>query len=563
MTFKSQGSINCPHKTNDVVTSSNSDVTRKAVCAPAVSSVEKLSSLVARKRFLPTEYSALSLIDNFRKCWMAFKGFVSLLVIRLIMILGILGGIMEISRCEGKRLIGTSMECVSGEELGNVGTSFPFSIFLECLMAILIFPRKFFNYDMIYLVWGRNKIGMRGRKRLRSFLSRPMLELHNLPLGKTFLETFVLRFGNILETFMARERFEIYLYLFSDLCVSCHVQLCLFKLNLKIRNRFKVIYEYIYLYIYICCRDLLSYKLASYPGVFAIKLYTLVYFSPKVMLLMRKSYDKNQRINLIGLAPVAKAYSRNRLFLGPNRPYWRELRPLVTPWVKSIKEGTDPWRNQKWALLSQCPGELPSPLSLSSPSLALLCFSILCCSYLLVKGLTGQANLLLNIASGKNSLSLSLSSSSPQRGRLHYSGSGCLTTIISIDPQMGRLHYSGSVCLTTIISTDPQMGWLHYSGSGCLTTIISINPLPYPSYPKMGRLHYSGSGCLTTIISIDPQMGRLHYSGSGCLTTIISTDPQMGWLHYSGSGCLTTIISTDPQMGWLHYSGSGCLTTII
>ena len=124
MTFKSQGSINCPHKTNDEVASSNNDVTRKAVCAPAVRSVEKLSSLVARKRFLPTEYSALSLIDNFRKRWMAFKGFVSLLVIRLIMILGILGGIMKISRCEGKRLIGTPMECVSSEELGNVGTIF-------------------------------------------------------------------------------------------------------------------------------------------------------------------------------------------------------------------------------------------------------------------------------------------------------------------------------------------------------------------------------------------------------------------------------------------------------
>ena len=73
------------------------------------------------------------------------------------------------------------------------------------------------------------------------------------------------------------------------------------------------------------------------------------------MLLVRKSYYKNQCINLIGLAPVAKAYSRNRLFLRPNRPYWRELRPLVTPWVRSIKEGTDPWRNQIWALLSQCP----------------------------------------------------------------------------------------------------------------------------------------------------------------------------------------------------------------
>ena len=86
-----------------------------------------------------------------------------------------------------------------------------------------------------------------------------------------------------------------------------------------------------------------------------MKLYILVYFSPKVMLLVRKSYYKNQCINLIGLALVAKAYSRNRLFLRPNRPYWRELRPLVTPWVRGIKEGTDPWRNEIWALLSQCP----------------------------------------------------------------------------------------------------------------------------------------------------------------------------------------------------------------
>ena len=113
---------------------------------------------------------------------------------------------------------------------------------------------------------------------------------------------------------------------------------------------------YIYIYIYIRYRDLLSCRLASCPGVFAIKLYTLVYFSPKVMLLVRKSYYKNQCINLIGLAPVAKAYSRNRLFFRPDRPYWRELRPLVTPWVRSIKEGTDPLEKR----------DLGSPFSVSS-----------------------------------------------------------------------------------------------------------------------------------------------------------------------------------------------------
>ena len=251
MTFKNQGSINCPHKANEEVASSNSHVTREAVSAPAVLSVERLSSLVARKRFLPTEYSALSLIHNFRKRWMAFKGFVSVLAIRLAIILGIGNGIMKISRCEGKRRIGTSMECISSERLRNVRISFPFSIFIECLITILIFQRKFFNYGRKYLVWGRDKIDMKGRRRLRSFISRPMLGLRNLRLGNTFPKTFMLRIGNILETFMARERFEIYLSPFSDQCASCHIQLGLFKLNHEIRNRFKDIYEYIYIYIYI------------------------------------------------------------------------------------------------------------------------------------------------------------------------------------------------------------------------------------------------------------------------------------------------------------------------
>ena len=124
---------------------------------------------------------------------MAFKGFVSVLVNHLVIILGIVGGIMKISRCEGKRRIGTSMECVSSEKLGNVRISFPFSIFIECLITILIFQRKFFNYGMKYLVWGRDKIGTKGRKRLRSFISRPILGLRNLRLGNTFLETFMLR----------------------------------------------------------------------------------------------------------------------------------------------------------------------------------------------------------------------------------------------------------------------------------------------------------------------------------------------------------------------------------
>ena len=120
-------------------------------------------------------------------------------------------------------------------------------------------------------------------------------------------------------------------------------------------------------------RCLLSCKWVSYPGALAVKTYTLVYFSSKASLLLIKSYDKNQSIDLIGLAHVEKAYSRNRLFLGHNRPYWRELRPLVNPWAWCIKEGTDPWKGQKRALLSHVQVSLLT-LSLSSPSLSLLCF---------------------------------------------------------------------------------------------------------------------------------------------------------------------------------------------
>ena len=108
---------------------------------------------------------------------------------------------------------------------------------------------------------------------------------------------------------------------------------------------------------------------------------------------MIKSHDKYQSINLIGLAHVEKAYSRNRLFLDRNRPYWRELRPLVTPWAWCIKEGTDPWLIQNWHCLLHVQVSL-LPLSLSSPSLALLCFYgsfiiiiIFDYVYLLVKGI--------------------------------------------------------------------------------------------------------------------------------------------------------------------------------
>ena len=332
---------------DDIIASSESDIT-----LPAVFSVERLSSLVARKRFLNTKDSVLSVIDNFRKRCMVFKGFLSLFVIRFITIFSVLSEITGIFRYGKKSLIGNPMECASTQNLGNVRMPSLFSSFLEYLSYILRFREGLWNNMIGNLVCKRSKRGTRKRKRIWSFASRPTLELRNLRLGNAVQETFRLRSGNTVETFIDTKHFPICLCLFLDLCASCRGQLGLFKENLKVRIRVKAIYVNIYLFIYVFCCALLSCKLVAYPRAFAIKMYTLVYFSPKVTLLERKYHHKNQSINLIGLAHVGKAYSRNQLFLGPNRPCWRELRPLVTPWVKSIKEGTDPWRNQKWALLS-------------------------------------------------------------------------------------------------------------------------------------------------------------------------------------------------------------------
>ena len=202
---------------------------------------------------------------------------------------------------------------------------------------------------------------------------------------------------------------------------------------------------------------------------------------------MIKSYDKNQSINLIGLAHVGKAYSGNQIFLGHNRPYWRELRPLVTPWAWCIKEGTDPWRLQKRVLLSHVQVSL-LPLSLSSPSLALPCFYafiiiiiiINAYVYLLVKGITAtdkpgpEYSKSLRYKPGhvnsKDTLTLSLS----------LSLSLSLTAIV-YGQVNSHIQYS-------------QLGLLHYRGAGYLTFIIltaslSLSPnghciwagyLPYP-----------------------------------------------------------------------------------
>ena len=113
-----------------------------------------------------------------------------------------------------------------------------------------------------------------------------------------------------------------------------------------------------------------------------------------MIVLIIKSHDKYQSVILIGLAHAEKASSGNWSVLVHFQSYWREWRPLVTPWADCIKEGIEPWKCQKWSFISH----VLVSVSLCSLLLLLLCSCFGCSSssyyyyycyyeYVLAKGL--------------------------------------------------------------------------------------------------------------------------------------------------------------------------------
>ena len=208
--------------------------------------------------------------------------------------------------------------------------SYAFYSVLEYLSDLIRYRLMFMIVLIIHGLFEQYKLIQDENKKIWYFRNTLTFRLVAVKLGyvtccsATFLEMFGLRSGSIMETLMEEKRFEIYLFPFSDLYASCHSQLRLLIINLKFGKRFEVNYVYIYLYIYRVCHCLSSCKWASYPLDFAVKSYTLVYFSSKASLLVRKSHKKSQSIDLIGLAIVEKVHERNRSFLGHNRSYWRE-----------------------------------------------------------------------------------------------------------------------------------------------------------------------------------------------------------------------------------------------
>ena len=302
-----------------------------------------------------------------------YNKMIAIIAFYFIIVTHILKGFTHSIRCERKSTVGNSGRVSEDEGMRNCQKDFFYTI-LKCLSNIWEYKHRLWLLLIIYGLWRRNKVFKKKDEGIylltfRLVVARPWLR--NLLLGNVFVRNVSVRIGNTGNTFMAGKVGRAYLCPYSDFWASCRIYLYRDTEILELYNKFKSFCAHIYLYIREFLRLRLSCKWASYPLAFAVKLYTLVYFSSKASLLMIKSHKKYQSINLIGLAPWEKAYAKYQSFLSHNGSDWRELRPLVTPWTWPIKEGTEPWRGQ---IGFSC---LMSKVSLPFPSLSPLLLLLL------------------------------------------------------------------------------------------------------------------------------------------------------------------------------------------
>ena len=194
------------------------------------------------------------------------------------------------------------------------------------------------------------------------------------------------------ERFWPGKRLLTYIFLFADFWASRVYYFDTYTVNLELDDNFKVFFDLVYLYIYFFYRSWSSCNWAAYPEAILVNICTLVYFSSKVIVLIIKSHDKYQSLILIGLARAEMASSGNRSVLVHYRSYWREWRPLVTPWACCINEGIEPWKSQRWLFTSHVQVSVSLCSLSSSPVLFCFycyyyCYYYYYYVYLLVKGL--------------------------------------------------------------------------------------------------------------------------------------------------------------------------------
>ena len=568
--FKSQGTTNCRNHSDVIVsgviaTSSIGDVT--------IRDIGDGNRPVARKRYAPTKHSFMHtkefLKGTLNICKQSFIQVAAILAV----VISILGSLLNTNLlkliCTAGLAAVACQECESGN---NSNGTLP------------LLPISFLDYSILAILRESTAAIINISKGLCSCIQKLMVLDNKKQLIRCMevLQNMIIRGVTILSYYYATresttfpgnvsagKHVNAYIFPSADFYASWVDCLDTYAENLESECKITIFCNLEYICMYAFCRSWVSCSWATYPKVI---LYTLVYFSLNWIVSVIRSHDKYQSIILVGLALTEKARSRIQCILFHFRSYWRELRPLVTPWADCIKEGIEPRIFQKRFMPSHAQVSLPL-LSLLSLPLILLCFCFYCSSsyyhyhyyyyeYLLVKGFhnsSGYGNKpepdysnsykckpghfnKQKLLSLSLFLSFTLLFSLPMlltivcgAGNLtHTISPACLSLLLSLSLLMtivcgaGNLtHTISPVCLSLLLSLSLLMtivcgagNLTHAISPACLSLLLSLSLLMTIVCGAGNLTHTISPVCLSLLLSLSLPMTIV--CGAGDLTHTIS-----------------------------------------
>ena len=218
------------------------------------------------------------------------------------------------ARYKPKRLIGNSRR---DSVDGGVWWCYLFAVYFlfECRTSLWKFRHRIWPRLILGGLWMGNNAIITIDKRLYKLTFRLVLAtcwLRNLLHGNVCSTNVAIGIGN---TDDARDANNVCLCPYSDLWASCHIYLCRDMGILGFLYKIGSFRVFIYLYMGKIRSLWLSCKQASFFLAFPNKLCTLVYFVSRDCLLDKISREKYQCTNLVGLAPLEKAYTGIKPFL--------------------------------------------------------------------------------------------------------------------------------------------------------------------------------------------------------------------------------------------------------
>ena len=281
-----------------------------------------LDALVAKQYKSSLFRSRSSDSLGFRKAVQSYSKIAAILFMCFGMIMQLSEAFLHFARCKSKRLIGNSrIDSVDG----GVWRCYLFAVYFlfECRTSLWEFRHRIWPRLILGGLWMGNNAINTIDKRLYKLTFRLVLAkywLRNLLHGNVCRTNVAVGIGN---TGNARDAHNVCLCPYSDLWASCHIYLCRDMGILGFPYKIGSFCVLIYLYKGKIRSLWLSCKQASFFLAFPNKLCTLVYFVSKDCLLDKISYRKYQCANLVGLAPLEKAYTGIK-------PFWLGLERVVT-----------------------------------------------------------------------------------------------------------------------------------------------------------------------------------------------------------------------------------------